>query len=193
MWRASSDALGDHMWRQVEGEYLKRTAKNALVESFTIHTRALMDFLYVGNPRDTDVVVTDFFTEEEWRRMSAAPEPDPPWRTPSNVRSNKEHPVLVEARRRTSKEIAHLTYNRLDRIGDDKLWPTAEIVDALSTDLGRFVDQVPAERVVDGFKAIYVAIGARPSESHKGRTEPGASVTTASAATAALGPREETA
>jgi hypothetical protein len=34
---------------------------NALLESFTIHARALLDFLYPENPWPDDVIAEDFF------------------------------------------------------------------------------------------------------------------------------------
>ena len=34
---------------------------NALIESFTIHARALIHFLYPTNPHQTDVLAEDFF------------------------------------------------------------------------------------------------------------------------------------
>jgi hypothetical protein len=171
------DALGDHMWIGVEGEYLKSTARNALIESFAIHTRALIDFLYFDPRRASDVVVTDFFTPAEWQAIVDAPDQvDPPWstRVPRNVRSQKDSPAILEARRRTNTEIAHLSYDRLDVEPDDKPWPVADIVEALGTDLFRFVDQVAPGRVADNFKAFILSIGGRPSETHKARTEPGA-------------------
>lgn len=176
---AVRDALGDHMWSAVEGDYLKRTAMNALIESFTIHSRALIDFLYAEPRYDSDVAVTDFFTQDEWRRMLDAPdEVDPPWSTlhPRNIRSQKDTPAILAARRRTNKEIAHLSYDRLDRKPEETPWPIAEIVEALATDLFRFVDQVPNDRVADGFKGFILSIGAAPAETHKVRTEPGAPV-----------------
>lgn len=193
MWCSVRDVLGDHLWRDVEGDYLKRTSMNALIESFTIHTRALIDFLYTESPRKSDVVVTDFFTPDEWQAMLTAPEPEPPWSTavPRNVRSQAHSPVLRDARARTNKEIAHLTYDRLRRRGpNEKLWPTADIVEALATDLFRFVDQVPAERVVDGFRTIALSIGGAPVETHKARTEPGA-LPPGAVATTALPPTRE--
>jgi hypothetical protein len=61
--------------------------------------------------------------------------------------------VLLDARKRTGKEIAHLTYARLDRTEDDKLWPQREILDALRKPLFRFQQDVDAALVCDPFKS----------------------------------------
>jgi hypothetical protein len=74
MWCATTDMLGERLWHDVEGPYRVDTAKNALLEAFTLHTRALMDFLY-GEPRGDDVSARHFFTQNEWDAMMSAPEP----------------------------------------------------------------------------------------------------------------------
>jgi len=40
---------------------------NALLESFTIHARNLLDFLYAGKPQKDDVIAKDFLEDpSEW-------------------------------------------------------------------------------------------------------------------------------
>jgi hypothetical protein len=68
--------------------------RNALIESFTIHVRALLSFLYDDKKFDDDLVAGDYV---------------PDW-------SSKRPPkpaALGHAQFRVGKEIAHLTYNRL--------------------------------------------------------------------------------
>ncbi len=69
---------------------------NALIESFTIHARALMHFLYPKLPQDSDVLAEDFF-EDASTWMAARPD---------------EPAAFGTARGRVNKEIAHITYDR---------------------------------------------------------------------------------
>lgn len=70
---------------------------NALLESFTIHARALMDFFYPSEkPEATDVIAQDFFVDAQ------------AW---ADVRGDQPE-IFGKARRRVNKEIAHLTYDR---------------------------------------------------------------------------------
>ncbi len=70
---------------------------NALIESFTIHARALIHFLYPsGQVVDSDVLAEDFFDNSE-RWLATRPE---------------EPTAFGRARGRVNKEIAHLTYDR---------------------------------------------------------------------------------
>src|SRR5438046_667643 len=98
MWCSTRDMLADRLWADVEGRHRVDTARNALLEAFTVHTRALMDFLY-EEPRGDDVSARHFFSPTEWEEMLSAPEPDPPGYTgaPRNLRSNASHPALQRA------------------------------------------------------------------------------------------------
>src|SRR6266545_7176717 len=80
---------------------------NALLESFVIHVRAVMDFLYADKPKRGDVIAEDFFdSPEQWR---------------------KTRPLLSEllcqAKRRAGKEVAQLTHARLAVMPETKPWP----------------------------------------------------------------------
>ncbi len=69
---------------------------NALIESFTIHARVLMDFLYPKQSKESDVLAEDFINDAStW--MAARPD---------------EPPAFGAARGRVNKEIAHITYDR---------------------------------------------------------------------------------
>jgi hypothetical protein len=151
-----TDALTPELWRDVP-TFLADTAQNAFVESFTIHVRGLHDFLF-ATPRDDDASAADWFpgAEAEWLE-ARGPEPE----------------VLRTARRRTGKEIAHITYARLE--GDGKLWPHKDIIEALRTPLFRFLDRVDQSRVSSVFKSrAWGAIHAVPSDPERARSaEPG--------------------
>src|SRR5688572_13729148 len=77
--------------------------KNALLESFTIHIRALLAFLYDDQPHRNDVIADDFVSDWSSQR--------PPMPK-----------ALEKAHRRVGKEIAHLTYDRLSLTQEAKRW-----------------------------------------------------------------------
>jgi len=86
---------------------------NALVESFAIHSRNLIDFLWPEGTKSDHVLAEDFFTEkkkEQWHQHRPA--------MPQN---------LKDSRIRGHKEIAHLSYDRLNVFGAKKRWCYAEI------------------------------------------------------------------
>jgi hypothetical protein len=90
---------------------------NALLESFVIHLRNLLDFFYPPpSSKSDDVVAYDFFhSPSEWDRirpgMSA---------------------TLSGARTRANKEIAHLTYARLVVSPESKPWAFLDLAQELN-------------------------------------------------------------
>jgi hypothetical protein len=131
---ACSNVLREDFWVEVP-TYMAKTARNALLESWTVHFRALYDFLYAEPTRD-DMGAGDWFPDGRWPAVRKGPASD-----------------LAKARRRVNKDIAHLTYDRLKRAGAGVFWPHETIIDGLGRDLFRFVDSVDAGSVRDGFKA----------------------------------------
>ena len=96
---------------------LVQLMRNAFLESYAIHLRILVDFLYPNVIKDTDVVADDFFPQG--KSPAALPS------LPSNLES---------ARKRAHKQVSHLTTGRLDEGDPGKNWSTAltkEIVDVL--------------------------------------------------------------
>jgi hypothetical protein len=89
---------------------------NALLESFVIHFRALVDFFYPPlHPKPDDVLATHYFEDSaEWERL----------RPPLSE-------ALQHGRARAHKEIAHLTYTRLDVTPDKRSWPFVEIANQM--------------------------------------------------------------
>ena len=84
---------------------------SALLESFAIHLRNLIDFFYTppGKVRDDDLVAADFFdSPSAW---------DPGAITKS----------LADARERANKEISHITYKRKTATDPSKPWPVADL------------------------------------------------------------------
>jgi len=79
---------------------------NAVLEAITVHTRILLDFLYAEKPQSDDVIAEDFFADPDI------------WANERPVKSE----LLAGVHRRVAKEVAHLTYARLDVTPDAKPW-----------------------------------------------------------------------
>jgi hypothetical protein len=104
---------------------------NVLVESFAVHVRNLIDFLYAAQPRTDDVVAEDFVADVvQWPLIRP-------------VMSD----VLLRAKRRADKEIAHLTYTRLAVTDDAKPWPFVEIFGQIVPVFELFMENVEGERL----------------------------------------------
>jgi hypothetical protein len=89
---------------------------NALLESFVIHFRALVDFFYPQpNSKPDDVLATHFFSDPAKWEQARPPLTD----------------ELKRGRVRAHKEIAHLTYARLAVTPDTKPWNFVEIANQM--------------------------------------------------------------
>jgi hypothetical protein len=114
---------------------------NALLESFVVHVRALMDFLYNDDPRPDDVIAEDYFgNADQWRKL---------------------RPVISEslkhAKRRAGKEVAHLTYARLDVTPETKPWRFVDIANEIAAVLNIFLENVPKSKLGRQWERISVA------------------------------------
>jgi hypothetical protein len=83
-----------------------RILHNALVESFTIHARNLMHFLYPKGKQQSHILADHFFDDAGYWRKEHKKEPE----------------EFGKSRDRVNKEIAHLTYDRLSITPDRKNW-----------------------------------------------------------------------
>ncbi len=101
--------------------------RNALLESFTIHARGLLQFFFPNQPRPDDAAAVDFLP------AAAA------WET---ARGDMP-PILADLAARVGKEVAHLTYGRLRVTPDTKPWHFLAVVDALSVVAQTFRSMVP--------------------------------------------------
>jgi hypothetical protein len=84
---------------------------NALLESFAVHVRGLIFFLFPENAKPDDVLATHFVSDP------AA------FETARGVKSE----ILKKAQSRAGKEITHLTYERLKVTAETKPWPFGQI------------------------------------------------------------------
>jgi len=105
---------------------------NALLESFTIHLRALIDFIWEpSNVWKDDAIACDFFSStEQWEKVR----PDFP-------------AALEPARSRTGKEVAHLTYARMEVTPETKGWNIGEMTEAMIRALKVFADNADEKRI----------------------------------------------
>ena len=124
IWMLTSLARG--MASGITGEGV---INNAFLESFTIHARGLLDFLYAEKPKQDDVIADDFFpTSQKWKE----------------VRPEKTE-VLEKVHKRVGKEVAHLTYARQDVTPEMKKWPFLQIANDIKVSFNEFLRIVPEE------------------------------------------------
>ena len=140
--------VSDHLWYEIwmfrtmalvlfHGFLGKRgPIHNAVLESFGIHVRGLLDFLYAEKPGEDDVVAEHYFsTYQEWH--NARPEISD---------------YLRKARRRVNKEMAHLTYTRLSVGGEAKGWDVPLLASEIERVLKVFIELVPKDRLGESWK-----------------------------------------
>jgi len=104
---------------------------NALLESFLMHARALLDFLYdKKSKKDDDMIASDY--SKQW----------------AAARPQKLAPELDELNRRVGKEVAHLTYTRLRTPEPrDRPWHFLAIAKEMRDLLDEFLRKVPDENL----------------------------------------------
>ena len=95
---------------------------SALLESFAIHLRNLIDFLYTqpGKARNDDLVAADFFDSPDAWDPGAIPK------------------SLEDARERANKEISHITYKRKGATDPTKPWPVADLFNQIQSVAQKF-------------------------------------------------------
>jgi hypothetical protein len=122
--------------------------ENALLESFGVHNRNLIDFLWRSRPmKGTDAIATDWNVSWQAPKMSER---------------------LANVRDRVGKEMVHLSYNRLDIPEDEKGWQVLGVGPEVTGAFGKFATEVPEDLVPDGWRGrAYSAIGAIPPEQVK--------------------------
>jgi hypothetical protein len=89
---------------------------NAMLESFAIHVRGLVYFLFPENPKSDDVLASHFVKDITLWEKARGPKTD----------------ILKKAQSRAGKEIAHLTYERLNITPEAKHWAFLEITNEIN-------------------------------------------------------------
>jgi hypothetical protein len=128
-------------------ELLDLTGRNADIESFALHVRNLLFFLYGKKAKQGDVVAASYFEDrEDWSRNR-------PDRPKSLRRVNTRVPV----------EIVHLSVGRLKVRESDKRWPYEAMWRDLAAVIGVFLERVPEGRVSAEFREAGKALVASSS------------------------------
>ena len=111
--------------------------KNALLESFVIHARQLVDFFYDHRQKDDGIVSSDFFDDpvREWRKVRG-----------------KEENHLKELVKRAGEEIAHLT---LTRVQPKKDWNFVRIANEIEQRCDTFLKCVRRNRISEPDKVRF--------------------------------------
>jgi hypothetical protein len=105
----------------------KSPLNNSLIESFAIHVRNLIDFIWPNNPSNDNVISDDFFNDK-------------------NIWSNVKPQItgnLNKARLRAHKEIAHISYDRLKVSPENKPWDFITITKEISYAMNLFFNNIP--------------------------------------------------
>jgi hypothetical protein len=123
------------------GEYLRHAPApkderqlvihNAVVESFVIHLRNLISFLYSMRVQTKDIIAADYFQD-----VSVWYERRPP--------ISRE---LRIARERSHKEVIHLTTDRIAGTSPQKRWPTEALVREIKTVMELFTSLASPDRL----------------------------------------------
>ncbi len=103
---------------------------NALIESFVVHLRNVIDFLYLDRPKPTDVVAGHFFDPNVWHGL----------RPPISS-------TLEAARVRANKEIAHLTTDRITGSPPEKAWDFKGLAVEIKPSMRLFAERALATRL----------------------------------------------
>ncbi|MBW2044329.1 MAG: hypothetical protein JRI96_05510 [Deltaproteobacteria bacterium] len=133
------ERISHHLWYEFEmflaltqelsKGYPPSTINNALLESFALHVRNLIDFLYNENPKSDDVCAFDFFLcKEDWLKVRP-----------------QITPLLEESKKRANKEASHLTYARINVTLEGKKWYFIKICRDMNRAFEVFVENVNKE------------------------------------------------
>jgi len=115
---------------------VREVIKNTIVESFAIHLRNILHFLYAENPKPSDLNANDFVLDEEIWKKTCSVAPD-----------GLEKYII-----RANTEVAHLSYERIKVSVATKSWPFDEIVLKLRQPLIEFGRHVDESKVYDTFR-----------------------------------------
>ena len=116
-------------FRADESNDRDRVVQNALVESFALHARTIISLLYYGKQKDDDVVAGDFLDDPvAWEN-----------RRPAMT------DLLKTVHRRVAKEVAHLTYARVEITDEERKWPFVQVAIDIDRVLKEFIALLPPD------------------------------------------------
>jgi hypothetical protein len=131
-------AASEHLHYEIEmldytAKALARTSvsnlRNALLESFTIHARSLLDVFFPSGAEENDVLAEQYFDDPMTWKMARGRKPD------FDVRAN------------VGTQIAHLSYERLGIGPEAKNWPVSQIHADLMRVVRAFEETAARERL----------------------------------------------
>lgn len=110
----------------------------ACIESFAIHARVLESFLW-DRPRrryPDDALAIDFFQQGDWEA----------------IRTRVQRSALEDLRDRAGHEIAHLSYRRVDKPEETRLWKFDVIAGVIGNAFRLFLENVDPDLLCGGFE-----------------------------------------
>lgn len=115
-----------------------KATTNAFIESFAIHARILMAFLFTEGriDPDYDVIGEHFFSDPNV------------WYDKRKINKIKK-PTEFDINGRVGKEVAHLTYKRQEVTPEMKIWDITAIQKAINVAMETFLACVPNELLGD--------------------------------------------
>ena len=112
--------------------------KHVAIESYAIHLRNLITFLYPSSVRDSDVCAKDFFIDpERW----------------SQIRPTLSE-SLDKAKKRADKEVGHLTTARLSGSPEEKTWDVRSLSGEIFPLMLLFVESADKVKLRDSFDEL---------------------------------------
>jgi hypothetical protein len=113
--------------------------QNMVVESFAIHLRNLITFLYPSNRRGNDVCAEDFFTSTDtWHALRP-----------------EISEALKQAKARADKEVGHLTTLRQYGTPESKVWNVASLIDGVMPILKLFCERADKVKLHEDFEPVW--------------------------------------
>lgn len=110
-----------------------------IIESFAIHLRNLISFLYPYTKRENDVCAKDFFNDfNTWHQLCPT-----------------ISPTLELAKTRADKEVGHLTTLRQFGTPESKKWDVILLTDELMPILKQFCESADKTELCSLFKPIW--------------------------------------
>ena len=117
--------------------------QHAPIESYAIHLRNLITFLYPSSPRDTVVCAKDFFIDEK---------------TWENIRPELSK-TLVDAKIRADKEVGHLTTFRQNGTPKSKEWDVRGLTKELILIFKLFCEHADKAKLGSSIREIIIHYG----------------------------------
>ena len=127
MLKETSHALSDAL-------NLDWEVNNALIESFVIHARGLITFLYYQPKKDDDVMASDYFDGGKW-----------------NEKIGSMPGILDSTLTRANKEVAHITTFRIGKRLVDKKWDHPKLTKEIFSKFKIFFDHVSESNMPPGY------------------------------------------